>query len=124
MSGSMTGKAAWIIRVGAMQRLAVVMADGIVAYFAQPPLVSWHTRAVASWDLSVLIYLGLAWWLIASADAATTRDHALGQDQSGFVIFLFVIVAACASVVAIGFSQRMARTLGCAAAVTVISACR
>jgi uncharacterized membrane protein len=32
-----------------------------------------------------------------------TRDHALGQDQSGYVIFLFVVVAACASIVAIGF---------------------
>ena len=111
MSGSMTGKAAWIIRVGAMQRLAVVMAVGIVAYFAQPPVISWHTRAVASWDLSVLVYLGLAWWLIASADAATTRDHALSQDQSGFVIFLFVVVAACASVVAIGFVVSTIREL-------------
>jgi uncharacterized membrane protein len=29
--------------------------------------------------------------------------HALGQDQSGYVIFLFVVGAACASIVAIGF---------------------
>jgi uncharacterized membrane protein len=45
----------------------------------------------------------LAWWLIARADASMTRDHALGQDQSGYVIFLFVVGAACASIVAIGF---------------------
>lgn len=107
----MTGKTSWIVRVGAMQRLAVVIAVGVVAYVSQPQSVSWHTRAVASWDLSVLIYLGLAWWLIASSDAATTRSHALGQDQSGYVIFLFVVVAACASVVAIGFVVSTIREL-------------
>ena len=107
----MTGKAAWIVRVGAMQRLAVVIAVGVVAYFAQPMSISWHTRAVVSWDLSVVIYLVLAWWLIASSDAATTRDHALGQDQSVYVIFLFVVVAACASVVAIGFVVGTMREL-------------
>ena len=107
----MTGKGAWIIRVGAMQRLAVVIAVGVVTYIAQPISISWHTRAVVSWDLSVLIYLALAWWLIASSDAAATRDHALSQDQSGYVIFLFVVVSACASVVAIGFVVGTIREL-------------
>ena len=74
MSRSTTGKTAWIIRVGAMQRLAVVIAVGIVAYVVQPDSISWHTRAVVSWDLSVLIYLCLAWWPIASTDAAMTRQ--------------------------------------------------
>ena len=94
---------AWIIRIGAMQRLAVVLAVAVAAFLAQPDSISWHTRAVASWDLGALVYLCMAWWLILRADAATTRDHALGQDQSGYVIFLFVVVAACASIVAIGF---------------------
>jgi len=43
------------------------------------------------------------WWLIARADAIGTRDHALSQDQSSYLIFLFVVSAACASIVAIGF---------------------
>ena len=65
--------------------------------------ISWHTRAVASWDLGTIVYLALAWWLIASADATGTRDHALSQDQSSYLIFLFVVSAAWASIVAIGF---------------------
>jgi uncharacterized membrane protein len=93
----------WIIRIGAMQRLAVVLAVAFAAFLAQPSSISWHTRAVVSWDLGVLVYLCLAWWLIARADARMTRDHALGQDQSGYVVFLFVVGAACASIVAIGF---------------------
>jgi uncharacterized membrane protein len=103
MTKSIATKQAWIIRFGAMRRLAVVLAVAVATFLAQPNSISWHTRAVVSWDLAVLVYLCLAWWLIARADAGMTRDHALGQDQSGYVIFLFVVGAACASIVAIGF---------------------
>ena len=53
----MPGKAAWIVRIGAMQRLAVVVAVGVVAYFALPRSIWWHARAVASRDLSVLAFV-------------------------------------------------------------------
>jgi uncharacterized membrane protein len=103
MSKSITTNAPWIIRIGAMQRLAVVLTIAVAAFLAQSDSISWHTRAVVSWDLGALVYLWLAWWLIACADASMTRSHALGQDQSGYLIFLFVVGAACASIVAIGF---------------------
>ena len=103
MSKSIALIPTWIIRIGAMQRLAVVLTVAVATFLAQPDSISWHTRAVVSWDCGVLVYLCLAWWLIARADAGMTRDHALGQDQSGYVIFLFVVGAACASIVAIGF---------------------
>ena len=93
----------WIVRFGAMPRLASALALAIAAFLAQPASISWHTRAVASWDLGTIVYLGLAWWLIARADARGTREHALSQDQSSYLIFLFVVSAACASIVAIGF---------------------
>ncbi len=92
-----------IARFGAMWRLGTAFVLAVVAYLAQPESITWHTRIVASWDLGTLAYLGLAWALIVEADARVTRDHALGQDQSGFFIFLFVVGAACASIVAIGF---------------------
>jgi uncharacterized membrane protein len=111
MTKAIATSPAWLIRIGAMQRLAVVITVGVAAFLAQPDSISWHTRAVVSWDLSVLVYLGLAWWLIALADARMTRDHALGQDQSGYIIFLFVVGAACASIVAIGFVVSTIREL-------------
>jgi uncharacterized membrane protein len=77
----------------------------------QPDSISWHTRAVASWDLGTLAYLGLVWVLIGQTDARVTRDHALGQDQSGYVIFLLVVGAACASTIAIGFVAGTIRDL-------------
>jgi uncharacterized membrane protein len=95
--------ASWIVRFGAMQRLGTALVIAIVAYIAQTDSISWHTRLVASWNAGTLAYLGLAWGLITRADPRGTRDHALSQDQSGFFIFLFVVGAACASIVAIGF---------------------
>jgi len=44
-------------------------------------------------------------------DGRVTRDHALSQDQSGFFIFLSVVGAACASIVAIGFVVGTIRDL-------------
>lgn len=49
--------------------------------------------------------------LIGRTDAQVTRAHALSEDQSGYVIFLFVVVAACASIVAIGFVAGTIRDL-------------
>ena len=93
----------WIDRLGASQRLAAALAIAIAAYLAMPDSVSWHTRLVASWDAATLVYLALAWTIVGRADAQSTRAHALAQDTSGYVIFLFVLGAACASIVAIGF---------------------
>jgi uncharacterized membrane protein len=102
---------AWSIRFGAMPRLVSALGLAIGAFLAQPDSISWHTRAVASWDVGTVLYLVLAWRLIALADANATRDHALSQDQSSYLIFLFVVSAACASIVAIGFVAVTIREL-------------
>ena len=98
-----TALARWIDRLGAEQRLAAALAVAIVSYVVQPDSVSWHARLVASWDAGTVVYLLLAWLIIGCADAQSTRAHALAQDTSGYIIFLFVVAAACASIVAIGF---------------------
>lgn len=94
---------AWLIRFSAVQRLALALGTAIAAFLAQPNWISSQTRVLVSWDLGALLYLGLAWALMARSDANMTRDHARSQDQSGYVIFLFVVSAACAGIVAIGF---------------------
>jgi len=102
---------AWITRGSAKQRLAASVAVAAIALAVQPDAISWHTRAVAAWDLATLAYLVLAWAQLIRSDARATREHALGQDQSGYVIFLLVVVAACASIVAIGFVAGTIREL-------------
>ena len=100
-----------IASFGAKQRLATALVIAAASFFAQTDAISVHARHVASWDLAALTYLGLAWTHMARSDASGTRAHALSQDQSGYVIFLFVVGAACASIVAIGFVAGTIRDL-------------
>ena len=101
----------WIVRFGAMHRLDTALGVATVAFLAQPDSISWHTRIVASWDVGALAYLGLAWALISKADAGITRSHALSQDQSGYIIFLFAVGASFTSIIAIGFVVGTIRDL-------------
>jgi len=92
----------WIVRRSARARLAAALTIAVAGYLALPEPVSWQIRLLASWDAGTLVYLVLAWMIIGSADAKSTRAHALAQDTSGYIIFLLVLAAACASIVAIG----------------------
>jgi uncharacterized membrane protein len=94
---------AWIDSLGAMGRVTVALAIGIVVYVAGPEAVSWDTRLIMGWDAATLVYLALAWTLISFSNAKSTRAHVLAQDTSVVLIFLFVLGAACASVVAIAY---------------------
>jgi len=102
---------AWIDRLGPKRRLLIAFAIGILAYAAAPGPASPHTRLVVGWDAATLVYLVLAWTIIRCSDARSTRSHALTQDASVFLIFLFVLGAACASVVAIAFVVGTIRDL-------------
>ena len=101
----------WTDRLQAKQRLAAALALGFIAFVIQPGSISWHTRLVASWDVGALVYLAIAWLIIGRANARSTRAHALAQDTSGYIIFLFVLGSACASIVAIGFMVSTIRGL-------------
>jgi len=96
-----------IERIGPEVRLGVSLGVALLAFalalLLAPAPDSWHSHLVGSWDAGALAYLVLAWVRLWTSDAKSTRDHALAQDLSGHVIFLLVVVASCASVVALGF---------------------
>jgi uncharacterized membrane protein len=94
---------AWFVRMTAARRVAAVIALGVVAYSMQPDTLPLARRLLVSWDVGALAYLVLAWSTFSHADAAMTNMRARAYDQSSFAIFLLVLTAACASVVAIGF---------------------
>ena len=101
----MTGDrdAQWIVRVGAMQRLALSLAAALVAFLVESGSISWHARLIAGWDAGALVYLALAWKLASKSDARMTRDHVLAQDLGRYLIFLFIVSVSCACIVALGF---------------------
>ena len=92
----------WQMRLKAVHRLGIVVAVAALAYLLLPTSIDWSIRLLSTWDLGAFAYLALAWIAIAHADAASTRARVQTQDQSGFVIFLLVLVAACSSLLAIG----------------------
>ncbi len=100
-----------IDRLGATGRLAAALAIAVASYVLCPDVALWHTRVIFSWDAATIAYLCLAWTIIGFSDAKSTRAHAIAQDTSGFIIFLFVLGAACASVVAIAFVVGTIREL-------------
>ena len=87
----------------ATRRLGVALAGAALMFFLIPAATALHTRLLVSWDTGSLLYLGLAWALMVRADSAMTRDHVLDQDQSAYFIFILVLIAACAAIVAMGF---------------------
>ncbi|MES2356449.1 MAG: DUF1345 domain-containing protein [Pseudomonadota bacterium] len=92
-----------LIRLKAIQRLAVAASTGLAVFMVQ----TWDllpTRLIVSWDVGVIVYLAMAWLVVVHADAGMTREQTLSQDQSGYLMFLIVVCAACASIVAIGFT--------------------
>jgi len=93
---------AWVMRFKAIQRLAAATGIGLVVFMAQSEVLL-PTRIIVSWDVGALVYLTLAWLVVTHADAGMTREQTLSQDQSGYLMFLIVVSAACASVIAIGF---------------------
>ena len=93
----------WLVRVGAIQRLTLSVAAAVLAFFVESGSISWHARVIAGWDAGALVYLPLAWILASQSDSRMTRDHALAQDLGRYLIFLFIVSASFASVVALGF---------------------
>lgn len=93
----------WVLRLAPPIRLGLVIVLGVAADLLTPDWLGAGTRLLLAWDIGALVYLFLAWTVVACSDENMTRVRAQQYDQSGYVIFLLVTTAASASFVAIGF---------------------
>ncbi|HTP45838.1 MAG TPA: DUF1345 domain-containing protein [Casimicrobiaceae bacterium] len=93
----------WIVRLSALQRLAIAVPIAVVASLLLVPWFSARTLLLTSWNIGALCYLGMAWMVVARTDETLTRMRAQRYDPSGRVIFLLIVTAASAGIVAIGF---------------------
>jgi uncharacterized membrane protein len=105
-------KLPWIVGLSAPRRLLLTLLLGGIFFVAARPWLALHMRLLIAWDAGALTYLGFAWLAVARADAAMTRVRAQLYDQTGYVIFLLVVAASAASVVAIGYLVSDAKQLG------------
>lgn len=93
------------------RRLFVSAVIVALSFTAFPNWIFIGTRALGAWDLGALCFLLLAYSLILGATPEETGRNAQRQDQSGAVLLAFVVIAASASLFAIGFALRYIKGL-------------
>lgn len=99
----MASALSWISKQDARHRLFVSLGAAGVVWFGLRDHVKISTQSIATWDVFALCVLALSWLTISTTPASKLRARAREQDVSRTVIFVFVIVAACAGLFAVGF---------------------
>jgi uncharacterized membrane protein len=90
--------------------LTTAIAVGIVLGFASAPFVARPvTRALIGWDGGVVLFLGLTFLFMRSADIARIKKKAIAHDEGGNLILLLTILAAIASVGALVAELSLAK---------------
>ena len=100
---SMATTLKWIARQDARHRLAVSLLTAGTVWFGLRGRVQPSTQSIATWDVFALSVLILAWLTIITTPPHKCRSRAQMQDVSRTVIFVFVVLAACAGLFAVGF---------------------
>ena len=90
-----------VARMPSALRLFIGLAAGAAAWLLCPASLTTISRAVAAWDAFGVVTLLLLWAAIATADAERIRVVAASEDLSRAVSFIFVLVAASASLLAV-----------------------
>jgi len=92
----------WIARQDARHRLLVSFLVAGLVWFGLHGRVQPSTQSIATWDVFALSILILAWLTIITTPPHKLRLRAQAQDLSRTVIFIFVVMAACAGLFAVG----------------------
>jgi uncharacterized membrane protein len=92
-----------ICRQDARHRLVIAFVAATAASLSLRGHVRPSTEVIATWDTFVFCVLFLAWLTILTTPVQKLRSRAKEQDVSRLVIFVFVVVAACAALFAVGF---------------------
>lgn len=89
--------------------IASLVMAGVVAALL-PSWLHLPTRVLCIWDAGMLSFLFLSWWVMLRATPETMRLNAKRQDEGRLVILGLVTAAACASIFAIGFLLKDAKS--------------
>jgi uncharacterized membrane protein len=87
----------------ARHRMILGSAAGAAVFFSFRSYVRLPTNIIAAWDTFAFCVLASAWLTILITPQRTLRARAKEEDFGRTVIFVFVVVAACASLFAVGF---------------------
>jgi uncharacterized membrane protein len=87
--------------VYARPRLFISLVVGLASLLFMPPAWRMTTRLLAGWDISLILYLTLAYFTVISCGQDYIRKQAALQDDGRFLILILTLVAAFASIAAI-----------------------
>jgi uncharacterized membrane protein len=93
----------WIAKQDARHRLVISLALAAAVWFFLLRHLQASTRCIITWDTFALCVLGLAWLTILTTPPDKLRARAQMQDLSHILIFVFVLVTACAGLFSVGF---------------------
>lgn len=92
----------WIARQDARHRLVLSAVAAAVVWVGLQGRVQTSTQSIVTWDVFAGCILVLAWLTIITTPPHKLRLRAQMQDVSRTVIFVFVVLAACAGLFAVG----------------------
>jgi len=92
-----------ITDLDARHRLLIGLVAAVAVFALLPGSHVLAARIIAAWDAFGVAILALAWSRIVTTDPREVRGTARLQDSSQTVIFLSVVVAACASLFALAY---------------------
>ena len=100
-----TGLRALLRRVGHLdshiRQIVALAIAAVTFFFFLPHGRSPITHFIAIWDVYAIVLVLMAWITICTADPRTLRRRARLQDSSRTLIFVFILVAACMSLLAV-----------------------
>jgi uncharacterized membrane protein len=82
-------------------RLLVSIAIGAVAFLLVPGSERLTTRVLIGWDVTVTVYLVLAFFMISRFDLERVKQRCAVQDEGGVLVLVLTVFAAVASLAAI-----------------------
>jgi len=99
--------AAFVWPRDARRRLVLGVVAGVVVFFAARGSLRLWSAAIAGWNAFAAMILALDWLIIWTTPQRKIRERAQQEDLSRLLIFIFVVVAACAALFAVGFLIRV-----------------
>lgn len=93
----------WIGKQDARHRIVISLVLAGVVWFALSRNLQSSTRCIITWDSFAIATLVLAWLTIVTTPPDKLHARAQKQDLSHILIFVFVLVTACAGLFSVGF---------------------
>lgn len=93
----------WIAKQDARHRIVISLVLASVVWLALSHNLQSSTRCIITWDSFAIATLVLAWLTIVTTPPDKLRARAQQQDLSHILIFIFVLVTACAGLFSVGF---------------------